>query len=56
MYLSETEIYKKFFTAVQKRVHMPCSFDEADSDVYNFVSEVTGMVRLIEEMQKEEEK
>ena len=57
MYQSDIEeVSRGFFTAVQKRAHMCIPADEVDGEAYNFTAEVTGMVRLVEEILKEEEK
>jgi hypothetical protein len=56
MYLSEGEIYKTFFTTVKELAHRVCVTGDLDTDAYSFVSEVTGMVRMTEELVKEEEK
>ena len=56
MYLSNSELYKTFFDTVKVLAHRVGVTGDLEADTYNFVSEVTGMVRLIEEILKEEEK
>lgn len=59
MYLSETEVYQRFYKAVKKVIDRPDSlpFDEDyEVDVYSKNSEIEGMIRLVEELTKEEEK
>lgn len=55
MYISEAEIYKTFFTTVKGLAHRVCVTGDLDTDAYSFVSEVTGMVRMTEELVKEED-
>lgn len=54
MYLSETDVYKKFFTAVKKAVTEENT--EFEADIYTQIAKVKGMVDVTEEMLKEEEK
>ena len=59
MYLSETEVYQRFYKAVKKVIDRPdpLPFDEDyEADVYSKNSEIEGMIRLVEELTKEEEK
>ena len=59
MYLSETEVYQRFYKAVKKVITRPdpLPFDEDyELDVYSKNSEIEGMIRLVEELTKEEEK
>lgn len=59
MYLSETEVYQRFYKAVKKVIDRPdpLPFDEGyEVDVYSKNSEIEGMIRLVEELTKEEEK
>lgn len=59
MYLSETEVYQRFYKAVKKVIDRPdpLPFDEGyEADVYSKNSEIEGMIRLVEELTKEEEK
>ena len=58
MYLSETEVYKRFYKAVTKVIDHPSSvIDEVyGEDVYSQTSHIAGMIALVEEMLKEEEK
>lgn len=59
MYLSETEVYQRFYKAVKKVIDRPdpLPFDEDyEVDVYSKNSEIEGMIRLVEELTKEEEK
>lgn len=59
MYLSETEVYQRFYKAVKKVIDRPdpLPFDEDyEVDVYSKNSEIEGMIRMVEELTKEEEK
>ena len=54
MYLSESEVYKKFFIAVKKAVTDENAGAECEADIYTQISKVKGMVDMTDEMLKEE--
>lgn len=57
MYLSETEVYQRFYKAVKKVIDRPDQFpfdEDYEVDVYSKNSEIEGMIRLVEELTKEE--
>lgn len=53
MYLSETEVYQRFFAAVKKAVNTSATA-EYEADIYSQISEIKGMIDLTEELVKEE--
>ena len=50
MYLSETDVYKRFFEAVKKEIKR---LDE-EADAYGLFSELKGMVTMTEALMEEE--
>lgn len=55
MYLSETEVYKRFYEAVKTKVGNGESDVKDECDVYSTLSELKGMVDMIEALAKEDE-
>ena len=56
MYLSETDVYKRFFNAVKERLNKNPEGIEYEADVYTLVAELKGMVDMIETLLEEEAK
>jgi len=56
LYLSDGEVYKRFFTTVKKVIRPDAQVEDYDANIYTQIAAINGMVEIIDAIMQEEEK